>query len=166
MTSLSDRLDTMVVQASAPGGGVHGELRGSDLTIYFSSGFYAQTGETAMAGRLEQLARLLWAERTRLHRQAIEEAGGWVNTRPENDEDVDFFDQRERLTATGHSADRQVSVTVRGMTSWTVTIAAGTLRSLSEAAFTQAVSIAAARLMTDQSQQIIALKGRVYGEPR
>lgn len=166
MTAFTDRLDAMVVAASAPGGGVHGELRGSQLSIYFSAGFYDRTDENDLARRLEQLARLLWAERTRYCRQAVQDAGGWPVSRPEDDDDRTFEEERERLTATGESPDGRITVSVRGMTTWTVTIAPGTLRSLDEAAFGRTAAIVADRLMSDQSRQILRLRGRVYGGPR
>lgn len=162
MTAFADRLDAMVVSASAPGGGVHGELRGSRAGVYFSSGYYEQASEQELAGRLEQLARLLWAERTRFYRQAVQDAGGWIA----DDDTPDFLEERTRLTATGASPDGRITVTVRGMTTWTVKIADGTLRALDESAFEQALAVAVARLTSDQNHKIAELRGRAYGGPR
>jgi hypothetical protein len=52
--------------------------------------------------------------------------------RPETPRDEAFYAARDRLVAEGRSADGVVRVTVLGMRTWTVHIADGTLRALSE----------------------------------
>ncbi|GAA1618949.1 hypothetical protein [Actinoplanes couchii] len=132
-----------------------------------SSGYYDSATESGLAGRLEQVARLLWAERTRFYQRALEDEGDWSGDgTPQNDADHDFYEGREQLTATGTSPDGRITIAVQGMRTWNVSIAAGTLRSLDENAFGTAVGAAAARMINDQSLKMLQLKARTFGESR
>ncbi|GIE88454.1 hypothetical protein [Actinoplanes regularis] len=170
MTALSDRLEDLHVHASAPGGGVHGELRGaSGVLIYLSTGFYRQSTERELEHRLEQLGRLLWVNRTRLYRETVEQFGDGLRIEhpdPERDPaDAAFVERRALLVARGTSPDGRVTIAVEGMTTWRVTISDNTLRTLDESSFTRAVEIAAGRMIDDQAMHILQLKAQVYGEP-
>ncbi len=170
MTALSDRLDELHVHASAPGGGVHGELRGaSSVLICLSTGFYRQGIERELEHRLEQLGRLLWVSRTRLYQETVEQYGDGLRIEhpdPErNPADAAFVERRALLVARGASPDGRITVAVEGMTTWRVTIADSTLRTLDESSFTRAVEIAAGRMIDDHAMHILQLKAQVYGEP-
>ncbi|AEV83517.1 hypothetical protein ACWT_2924 [Actinoplanes sp. SE50] len=52
------------------------------------------------------------------------------------------------------------------MSTWRITIAEGTLRTLDEASFCHAAGIAAGRMIEDQAMRILQLKAQVYGEPK
>jgi hypothetical protein len=148
------------VYATAPGGGVHGELRGRDkVEIYFSTGSYEHSSETELERRLEGLARLLWAASERARR----------NLRPavahgaqETDQDRRFLEERDALVAEGRSDDDRIVVTVQGMRLWRVRIADDTLRALRERDFCAGLQVAASRLITSQLAQVIRLRGRIY----
>jgi hypothetical protein len=165
MGAMADRIDAIHVHASAPAGGVHAELRGRDgLDVYFSSGFYRQTDERELEFRLTGVARLLWAEHERAYRQAVANFVLYPGDPPaESVADVQFYEERDSLLATGRSDDERISVSVRGMRDWQVRIAPGTVRTLDEATFLAGARQAAIRLLSDQARQMIQLKVRVYG---
>jgi hypothetical protein len=170
MSDLIDRLRALHLHASAPSGGVHAELLGdTEITVYLSTGFYRETTETEIARRLEQLGKLLWAQRMRAYREVAEVPGGGLLL-ADPDPDVDrrdarFVDERGSLVAQGFSPDGHVTIEVRGMSEWTVSLTPGTLRMLDEATFTRAVEIAAARMINDQFMKTLQLKAQVYGDP-
>jgi hypothetical protein len=165
MGEMADRIQAIHGHASAPGGGVHAEIRGYDgVEVYFSAGFYEQTGDRELEHRLEGLARLLWTARERAYREAIAELSPYPGDPPaESDEDVRFYAERDELVATGRSDDDRITVSVRGMTQWRVRLAGDAVRALDERAFCAGVRQAALRLLADQAQQMMQLKGRVYG---
>ncbi|MFC4065206.1 hypothetical protein [Actinoplanes subglobosus] len=148
------------VYATAPGGGVHGEIRGRDrVDVYFSTGTYDRSSETELERRLEGLARLLWAASERARRSRHPEVAGGGR---ETDRDRLFFEQRDALTAEGRSDDDRITITVQGMRRWRVRIADDTLRAVRERDFCAAVQVAASRLIADQLAQVIQLRGRIY----
>jgi hypothetical protein len=163
MGAMADRINGIHVHASAPGGGVHGELRGyAEVEIYFSSGFYGQTSERELERRLEGLARLLWTTRARAYRDVMTEFTAFPDDpEPESDEDVRFYEERDQLLAVGRSDDDRIVVSVRGMQQWRVRLADDTLRALDERSFISCLRTAATRMINDQAQQMIQLKGRV-----
>ncbi|GAA5179526.1 hypothetical protein GCM10023322_09740 [Rugosimonospora acidiphila] len=62
-------------------------------------------------------------------------------------------------------ADRcgRITISVRGMQSWRMRIAPGTVRTLNEAQFAQQFREAATALIRDQFAGIRALRNRIYG---
>ncbi len=162
MGVLIDRLDGVVVHASAPGGGVHGEIRGrADIAVYFSSSFYGQVSESELERRLEQLARLLWAALAG-RQKAIRAELGIHDIDDDPVRDRVFAQERDRITAAGRSDDGRVSVAVEGMRRWRFVLADDTVRILSERDFLAGLRAAINRLIEHQAQQIMQLKGRVY----
>ncbi|BCY11933.1 hypothetical protein [Actinoplanes sp. L3-i22] len=163
MGELSARLDRVLVHASAPGGGVHGEIRGrGDVDIHFSSGFYGSVADSELERRLGQIAQLLWVEYLREQR-AIRSELGIFEFVDDPVRDTRFTCERDRITATGQSDDGRISVSTEGMRRWRVSVADGTVRLLSEHDFRAGLRTAVVCLIADQSRQIIELKGRVYG---
>ncbi|MFD0972029.1 hypothetical protein [Plantactinospora endophytica] len=160
---MADRINAIHVHASAPGGGVHGEVRGhSGVEIYFSSGYYDQANERQLERQLESLARLLWTARERALRTSMEELNVYSDESILSYEDETFHEERAQMIAAGQSDDDRISVSVRGMQEWRVQLAAGTLDALNERSFLAGLQIAASRLIDDQLQQINQLKVRVY----
>jgi hypothetical protein len=163
MGELADRLGALRVSASAPGGGIHADLRGySDVDMYFSSGFYEQTSERELEHRLESLARLLWAAQVRAQSEVRSRLGAHPPDDPATVQDQIFAEERERLVAVGRSDDGRITVSVQGMRQWRIQLADDTVRSLDERSFLAAVRVVASRLVADQARQMIQLKGRVY----
>ncbi|WP_422771858.1 hypothetical protein ACN28C_01680 [Plantactinospora sp. WMMC1484] len=163
MGAMADRINAIHVHASAPGGGVHGEVRGHDgVEIYFSSGYYDQANERQLERQLEGLARLLWTARER----AVQASMAAFNVYPDESissyEDEKFHEERAQLLAVGRSDDDRITISVRGMQEWRVQVAAGTLEALSERSFLAGLQAAAHRLISDQLQQVNQLKVRVY----
>jgi hypothetical protein len=163
MGVLADQLSAIRVSASAPGGGVHAELRGFDeVEIYFSSDFYQQTDNRELGHRLEAVARLLWTAQERAQRRVRSELGAGGSDVPETTQDVAFFAARDQLTAVGRSDDDRITISVIGMREWQVRLADDTLRAYNERDFLAQLSVAVHRLIRDQAQQILRLKGLVY----
>jgi hypothetical protein len=161
---MADRVEAIHVAASAPSGGVYGEVRGyNQLDIYFSSDFYERSGEAELARRLESLARLLWVEHRRAYEAAVADFKLYPGDRPiESDDDERFLNERAELVATGSSNDGRISVSVRGMRDWHVGIADGTVAQLREAEFLAGLRQAADRMMAHQSAGIAGLRGRIF----
>jgi hypothetical protein len=76
--------------------------------------------------------------------------------------DKEFDAARRELVSRGHSHDGSVSITSRGLRSWSVSIEAGALDRWPEPAFCSRLSQAASELVVDQLAQVRALKDRVY----
>ncbi|MBW6436479.1 hypothetical protein KZ829_22310 [Actinoplanes hulinensis] len=146
--------------ASAPGGGVHGEIRGrDDVEIYFSSGFYGEASEAELEQRLEALFRLLWVEfeKARQRGQQV-----YADNSEVTDADRRFFKERDALVAEGGSDDARITITAQGLQPWRVHITDGTVRALREPEFCAGIQTAAARLINDRLAQAIQLRGRIY----
>lgn len=167
MGVLADRLEAMRVRALAPGGGIGGELRGRDqVHLSFPPGRYHWFNERELEQQLAGLGRLLWAGRMKKYYAAVSEAFGEPvsgESPPISPRDQDFYAARAELTAEGISADGLVRIQVCGMREWTVRIANGTIRRLTEEQFTVRVQEAATALIRDQFAKIRFLKDRYYG---
>ncbi|MFI1992064.1 hypothetical protein [Actinoplanes sp. NPDC020271] len=162
MGQLTNLIESIVVGASAPGGGVHGEYRGTGaFDLYFSTGFYGRVSESELERRLEQVARLLWTGFTR-RKRAVHDELGIHELDDDPGRDRVFYDERERIVAAGASDDGRISVSVEGMCQWRVVVTDGTVRTLAERDFLAGLGTAARRLVEDQSRQIMELRERVY----
>ncbi|AVT36670.1 hypothetical protein [Plantactinospora sp. BB1] len=163
MGEMADRINAIHVHASAPGGGVHGEVRGHNgVEIYFSSGYYEQANERQLERQLEGLARLLWTARERAHRASMAEFNIYPDESISSYEDERFHEERAQVVAIGRSDDDRIVVSVRGMQEWRIQLAAGTLQALDERSFLAGLQVAVTRLISDQLQQVNQLKVRVY----
>jgi hypothetical protein len=168
MGVVADRLDAMVVQAEAPGGRISAKLRDrTQVELSFEPGSYRHLDERWLERQLAAVAALLWAGRMKVYHAARSEAFGMPLTGespPATARDREYDVALEGLVAEGRAADGSVSVSVRGMRSWAVHIAPGTLQRLDEDAFVERVRAAAAALIQDQFAQVAQLKQRIYGE--
>ncbi|MDW5326430.1 hypothetical protein [Plantactinospora sp. KLBMP9567] len=163
MGAMADRINAIHVHASAPGGGIHGEVRGhNSIEIYFSSGYYDQANERQLERQLEGLARLLWTARERALRTSMAEFNVHPDESISSYEDERFHEERAQLLAVGCSDDDRIVVSVRGMQEWRVQLAAGTLQAHSERSFLAGLQVAATRLISNQLQQVNQLKVQVY----
>lgn len=167
MGLLAQRLDEMHVRVTAPGGDLSGELRGRDqVRIAFAAGRYQWLSEQYVEQQLAAVGRLLWAARMKAYHAAVSDALQMPVDRdepPVSQQDVDFTAARDNLVAQGACADNSVHIEVRGMRSWTVAIAPGSLRRFREDEFTVRVQEAATALIRDQFAQVRSLKDRIYG---
>ena len=166
MNVLADRLDSMKVRVSAPGGKLAAELRNrSEVELRFARGSYQWYSERSLETQLASLGKLLWAARMKGYHLAVSEALGEPVAReapPVTPRDQAFYAARDRLVAEGRPADGRVAVAVRGMRDWQVTIANGTLRALNEDEFAARVNEAAGKLINDQQMKVWELKQRYY----
>ncbi|GIF12392.1 hypothetical protein [Actinoplanes teichomyceticus] len=164
---LRESLDRMRVHASVAGGAITGELHDADqVELTFTPGYYDRVAEPVLIDHLVALARVMHAEYVRQYLRAVSEASGRTITKePAGDgrRDRAYAEQRQELIAEGRSADGRITVTVRGMRSWWVRIAPGTLRVLDERQFAARFGEAAHALIRDQFAGIRALKNHVYG---
>jgi hypothetical protein len=163
MGAMAERVDAIHVHASAPGGGVHGEVRGHNgVDIYLSSGYYDQANERQLERQLENVARLLWTARERALRDRMAEFDAYPDESISSYEDERFHEERAQIVAVGRSDDDRIVISVRGMREWQVRLADGTLQALSERSFLAGLQVVASRLINDQLQQVNQLKVRVY----
>lgn len=167
MGELADRVQAMRVRASTPDGMMTAELRnGSEVALSLVPGWYDNCHESDLERQLTRLGSLLWVARTREYWATVSNITGEHvagEDRPISPRDVEFTEARETVVARGRSTDGHVTLSVEGMRRWTVTIAPGTVRGLSERDFVNAVRQAASGLIQDQLAQITALKYRIYG---
>ncbi|HEY9474547.1 MAG TPA: hypothetical protein VIS06_11950 [Mycobacteriales bacterium] len=166
MGVLSDRLDGMRVRASSPDGMIVGELRNrTEVYLSFVDGTYRRYGKQALEDQLAGLARRLWAGRMREYYAAVSAAFGETirgESPATGQRDVAYYAARDDLVAEGRSADGRVYVATQGMRNWTVRIADGTLRALTEEEFAVRVREAAGELIRDQLGKIRELKQQFY----
>ncbi|GAA0708575.1 hypothetical protein Drose_13130 [Dactylosporangium roseum] len=162
MGALADRLDRMRMTVHAPGGKAWATLIGSrDVTLSFLSGYYGRVDERELAWTLTAVARLLWVERTRALRAAVQEVLAPARSPerpPRTAREVAFDKARDELVAEGYSPGRRVVVTTLGLRSWQVRVAPGTIRALDEQEFCAAVRVAADGVIQDVRDKMIVVK--------
>jgi hypothetical protein len=167
MSELSDLLDRMRVHASVAGGAITGELHDHDrVDVSFAPGFYARSTDTALEQHLVSLARLMRAEYVRQYYAAVSTAFRRTITKdppPIGPRDMDYAERRQELVAEGRSSSGRITISVRGMQSWRIRIAPGTVRALNETQFAEQFREAATALIRNQFAGIRALKNRIYG---
>ncbi|MFC4107592.1 hypothetical protein ACFOX0_16890 [Micromonospora zhanjiangensis] len=160
-------MDSMRVRAVFPGGHLAGELRGrSDVVVSFTPGSYARFDEREIERQLASVAKLLWTARMKEYYRAVSESVGQEVTQEPpavGRQDQEYYAARDDLVAEGWSTDGRVRIVTQGMLRWSVTVADGTLRTLTEQEFADRVGEAAARLIADQMAKIRVLKDRCYG---
>src|SRR5689334_2436526 len=136
---LRDALNRMRVSASVAGGAITAELfDGDHVELSFAPGHYDRVDEPALEENLMSLARLMYAEYIRQYFRAVSAAFEQTVTKDPpaiGRQDREYAERRRELVAEGESADHRITVTVRGMRSWRVRIAPGTLRTLDERQF-------------------------------
>jgi hypothetical protein len=162
MGVLADRLDTMYLRVTAPARNIVAELRGrDDVQLSFTPESYRYLNEWELERQLAALGKLLWAAYIREYYAALSEAVGQTIEREGpaiGRRDLEFRAARDELVAEGRSADGLVQISTRGMQEWTVRIADGTLRTLTENEFAARVSEAAGQLINDQRTKIDVLQ--------
>lgn len=167
MGVLTDRLARTRVRASLPSGEISVEFSAErGIALSFAPGRYCRLDERELERHLAALARLLRVAQAREYYATVSEMFGQPITKEFpalTPRDVAYDKARAGLTAQGRSADGRVCLAVKGMTTWTVHIADGTLRSLDEREFGEQVRQAGAELLRDQVAKIQSLKARIYG---
>lgn len=161
MTSLADRLAAIHVTANVSGGDITAELRRQGVRVSFEEGVYDFAGESALAGSLERLAKLLWAGWQRQYRAAIDETDLIIDA--DDQHDLNFFADRSAVTAQGVSADGRITISTIGMESFSVQIQPGTVRAVPESSFRAGAEQAAVALIRDYRDKVNELKKRYYG---
>jgi hypothetical protein len=164
--SITERVDSMVVRASAPDGRVSAELHGrTGVRVDLAPGYFYRADEADLESSLTQLAKLMFAGRMREYYAIISDE---IRQTVVPDEraisalDTRFYEERDNLVAEGRGAGGRILLQVRGMKTWIVHIARGTLRELTEDEFTSGVADAAAELILDQQAKVRELKVRTY----
>ena len=166
MGQLSERLDSMTVRVTFPGGGIVAEIRGrNSVHVSFARGFYQRVHVRDLENRLAATAKLLWAAHSKQFYRILGEDAGQVISpfaRPVTERDVEFHRRRELLIARGQCGDGRIRLAVRGMRSWRVNIVDDTLRKLPEREFTRRLEVAAGALIRDQRERVRELKVQTY----
>jgi hypothetical protein len=163
--AISERVDSMVVRATSPGGSVTAVVRGLDhIEVSFAPGFYQRASTAEIETHMEQAARVLWANRMREYRAILDDetTGLVIDAPPASRQDELFYEGRDNLVAEGVSFDGKVKVTARGMRDWTVRVAPGAIDELREHEMTAAAAQAAQALIRDQMAKIQLLKVSLY----
>ena len=161
MTDLAERLDGIRVRARAPGADIEAELRRrTGITLSFGESVYEFIGEPALERVLAALARLLWAGWQRQYRAAIEETDLHIDA--DDLRDSNFFADRAKVEAVGTSSDERITITAIGMENFSVRIAPGTAREISEDRFAADAAEAATKVIQDFQAQVDELKKRYY----
>ena len=166
MGRLADQLDRMRVSADIARGAVVARVDGrTRVSLSFLPGVYQRADESELARELTNLAKLLWAARTREYYAIVSDVTGETRTQEAhavNQRDVDFFAARDELVAEGRSFDDRIQITVQGMRSFRVRIAPGTLRTLTEEEFAERAGEAGSELVRDQLRKVRELKLMIY----
>jgi hypothetical protein len=159
-------LDEMRVRVSSPDGRITAELHGEyAIRVSFAPLAYQSYTEAELEAELERSAPVVYAERTRSYYTALGAAHDTTvhGERPAlSIRDKEFDAARREILAQGRSHDGSVSITSRGLRSWSVSIEEGALDRLPESAFCSRLSQAVQELIVDQLAQVRALKDRVY----
>lgn len=158
MTAAPEYLETLSAEAETPDGTAFARLRGtSDISVSFVPGYYAQTTEARLADKLTQLGRLLWVARMRAYyrlKSDLLDREIRGEGRPRNERQAARREARDSIVASGRSDDGRVELSAVGLLNWSATVAPGTVRQVSEEAFTAACAQAAERLVEDHLWQL------------
>lgn len=167
MSELSELLARMRFSVSVAGGAVTGHLHDHDqVVLAFRPGYYDRVDEAALEHQLVSLARVMRTEYVRRYYAALSTAFGRTVTKdppPIGRREKAYAALRQEFVAAGRSADGRITIAVRGMESWRIRIAPGTLGALTEADFVERFREAAALLIRDQFAGIRTMKDRIYG---
>lgn len=164
--TVSHSLDTLEARACTPDERVFGEIHGrTEVAVSFAPGYYEQASDTTLEMQFTRLARVLFAQRMKAYFHIRSEDFGETVTReapPTSERDHRFVEERSKITATGTSADGRITCSVVGMAHWTIRIAPGTHRQLTEDAFCRSFAAVGSALIADQFAQIRRVKDAVY----
>ncbi|WP_067580749.1 hypothetical protein [Nocardia terpenica] len=161
MQNLAERLDNIRIRVRAPGTEIEAELsRRTDIELFFEDGAYAFADEPMLEQALTSIAELLWAGWRQQYRRAIEYANLIVDA--VDSTDIDFFAERDKTEAAGASSDHRITISTIGMRNFSVHIAPGTIREITESQFGGSVAEAAALLIQDYQAKVRELKQRYY----
>lgn len=166
MGKLSGRVAELSVRVTSPNGQLSAELKGySEITPSFAAGTYRYYDESSLEDDIAKVASLLFAARTKAYFDIMSESFG----SPMNGElpalssrDRDFDTARAELVAEGRSPDGNIVISARGLRSWSVHIARGSVRRLTESEFVEQLAGAARSLVQHQMDLIRELKDDIY----
>jgi hypothetical protein len=131
MSTMSEHLDTMVVEAATPGDTAYARLRGrSDVTVWFAPGYYRQSTDERVADKLAQLGKLLWVARMKeYYRFKSQQLGREIRGEgtPKTPAQAARREARDSIVVEGRSDDGAVSLTSVGLLDWSVTVPRGTV---------------------------------------
>lgn len=158
MKPLDERLDGIHIRVRVPGAEIYGELRDRRcVDVTFGPDTYGWSSETYLEQAVATLGRLLTARWTEAYHAALRDSGLAVTPLP-GSRSTDYERARERIEATGASADGRVVISAVGLRNFAVRIRPGTVRELPEQDFAERVRDAAAVFLTDHMNQVRELQ--------
>lgn len=168
-TTVREEFDQQPISVATPSNRVFVTLVGThDVRVGFAEGFYAATSDREMAAELTRAARLTFVARTRAFYAALGSAAGHrvePGRRSLDRQSQAYHDGLERLVAEGTAADGRLRMVGVGLSSFTVTVAPGTVAALSESEFAEACRAGTLDFLADHLRRIAELKFDVYLRP-
>lgn len=169
MGELNDRLANAVARAQSPDGLISASVTGGGDSIEVTmrrSGAYRRYTDDRLAHQLGQLARLTATEHLRLERTIVAAAFG-DSMSPDDGFDPDPVLRQYRqaitqLVTCADSDDGRIRLTTRGMVSWEVRIATGTVRRRSESEFLAQLHGAIGNLFADYQGKVMVIRDDLY----
>jgi hypothetical protein len=165
VAELANTLNSIVIDAPSPDGGVSARVAGRSITVRFRPGAYARYSEERLAHQLAQLAPVAWAQYRRAYLAAVND---FLETPVPDDPRADDAPEREfrrrleTLPVQGTSPQGTVTVSSRGLVRWAVTIEPGTLRRLPEQQFLGELAAAVSGLLREHRYKVFVLRDEVF----
>jgi hypothetical protein len=158
MSTSFSPLHSLSAEAATPDGTTFGRVHGiSRVEIWFTPGYYQYANNARVAGKLEQLGRLLWTARTKeYYRYKSQKLGRPIRgeSRPQTPAHERRREARNNIVARGRSGDGLVELESIGLFHWKATIAPGTVPRVDEAEFVRACGEAAEQLVEQHVTQM------------
>jgi len=164
MGELTDRLERLVVEASSPDDMIKVTAQGRyEIRVQFQRGAYYGYTDREIARQLAAVASLVWARYRREYTEIVAAFRDDPDAAGEDEPRDRVFQERlEQMTVTGASESGRISLRSRALVRWEVTIADGTVRSLSQQEFLAELSTALAAVFDDYRAQLIILTDEIY----
>jgi hypothetical protein len=166
MGLLSDKVEALQVSVVAPSGRLSASLTGySHITPSFTPGAYRRYTEQSLEEEISRVASLLFTARTRAYVDMVSEAFGSPmknETQALSPRDVAYEAARSELVIEAQSGDGNITLSARGLRSWSVHLARGTLQRLTEDEFVEQLAHVARVFVVQQMDIIRALKDDIY----
>lgn len=166
---LSDRLAGAVAEAVSPDGQICASVTGAGDAVEVTMrrpGAYERYSDGGIAHQLSQLATLTAARHLRAEREIVADAFGESMLAGDGvDLDPELRAYRRAVTqlvAWADSDDAQIRLSTRGMVSWQVSLAPGTVRRLAEDEFLAQLHGAVGALFAQWRRKVMVVRDDLY----
>lgn len=166
MPRFGELMDRLTVTVRSPDGKIVGHLANrTHVRIEFLADSYYEYDRQSLERQLASLGKLLWVGRRRGSLRALSEVVGYEVTGREErvSDDSKEYDQRLReLELGGQSIDGHIRILCTGWQDWAFEIEDDALEELSEGQFLSELDSAVRDLLTDNAEQVSALKAEIF----